>query len=209
MNKKIIITVAAIVVVVIAITLLGQRASTPYVLSDQESLDYVSALNEVYAFPKGVDPIKQATEGIVLIDLRDIDLYSRQHLKGALNVPVADILNADPLEQIKDLSNQGRLIVLFGEEESFAAPVVYLLKQMGVKGARALAGGFSYWNSGGKADSLKLGGFLSETPIGDYAKLMLLRAGSDSTKKLAPAIVKPKKVAPKPVAKQAAAEGGC
>ncbi len=209
MNKKNIIVIAAIVVVVIAIALIGQKESSPYDMSDQESLDYVAALNEAYIFPKGVNPLKETTEGVIIVDLRDINLYSRQHLMGAINVPVEDVLKSEILDQMKQFSKDGRLIVFYGEEESSAAPVVYLLKQMGVNGARALVGGFSFWQAGGSADSLKTVGFINEIPIGDYAKLMTLRGGSDSTQQATTVVSKPKKVAPKPVAKKAAAEGGC
>ena len=209
MNKKNIIVVAAIVVVVIAIALIGQKGSSPYVMSDQESLDYVAALNEAFVFPKGVNPLKQTTEGVVIVDLRDINQYSRQHLMGAVNVPVEDVLKPEIFDQMNDFSKDGRLVVFYGEDESSAAPVVYLLKQMGVSGARALVGGFSFWQAGGNADSLKTVGFTTEVPIGDYAKLMTIRGGSDSTQSATTVVSKPKKVAPKPVAKKAAAEGGC
>jgi rhodanese-related sulfurtransferase len=87
-----------------------------------------------------------ADRKIAVIDVRTVEEYQAGHIPGALSVPVDEI--DARIDQIKGL---GKPIIAYcsclAEESSLMA--VASLNRLGVKGARALTGGYPAWASAG------------------------------------------------------------
>jgi rhodanese-related sulfurtransferase len=84
---------------------------------------------------------------ITVIDVRTPEEYQAGHIPGAWSVPLEDLdSRATELESLK------RPIVTYcsclQEEESLMA--VATLQRLGIKGARALAGGYNSWAAVGR-----------------------------------------------------------
>ncbi len=99
---------------------------------------------------------------VVVVDTRSADLYSREHLPGAVSIPVDELsaaLRAEhrPPELARalagfGLTGRGR-IVCYGEDgtSANAAWLFWALETAGAEGAMLLEGGLHAWASGGGA----------------------------------------------------------
>jgi phage shock protein E len=87
-----------------------------------------------------------AERRIVVIDVRTVEEYQAGHIPGAISVPVDEI--DARIDQVKALNKP---VVAYcsclAEESSLMA--VATLNRLGVKGARALTGGYPTWASTG------------------------------------------------------------
>jgi rhodanese-related sulfurtransferase len=76
----------------------------------------------------------------LLIDVRSPDAYRAAHIKGARNVPLPKLVNAEELTTLR----QARAVVLYSNAGDHAAQAAILLRLAGVP-AMSLQGGFDYW----------------------------------------------------------------
>jgi rhodanese-related sulfurtransferase len=87
-----------------------------------------------------------AERRIVVIDVRSVEEYEAGHIPGAISIPVDEI--DARIDQVKALS---RPIVAYcsclAEESSLMA--VASFNRLGIRGARALTGGYPTWASAG------------------------------------------------------------
>lgn len=77
-----------------------------------------------------------------LIDIRDEADYAAGHIDGARHIPLARLLIADTLASLP----AGRTILIYSNGSAHAAQAALLLQMTG-RNARALLGGYNYWQA--------------------------------------------------------------
>jgi rhodanese-related sulfurtransferase len=85
-----------------------------------------------------------SSSSILLIDLRDPEDYSLSHIKGAISYPGPNIARDKFNPQLLEYKNkEGKIIVLYHQDERFGVPDVQLLVDKGWKNLYMLQGGFT------------------------------------------------------------------
>jgi len=81
-------------------------------------------------------------QDLLLIDLRPAEQFEAQHIEGALNMPLTQLLSEKGMQDLPDQ----RMLVLYADATAPAAQAVALLRLAG-HDAYALDGGFEQWLS--------------------------------------------------------------
>ena len=79
---------------------------------------------------------------MVLVDVRDREAYHRVHIPGAINIPVAEILNPDWYGYLNDPS---RIPVFYSNGTTLAIEAWMVCTQQGYAGSRIMQGGMNEW----------------------------------------------------------------
>ena len=140
------------------------------------------------------------------IDLRPAPDFLKDHLPGAINIPVNKLLND---ENTKILNQDEKINILYHKDQCGACGPWMIMTQLGYKNNKVLMGGYDYIKKHIIDNySPMTGNYRSENAKYDYAKIINETAGGvktkvDNTSKPIPAPVKTKK---KEVEEE---EGGC
>ena len=111
------------------------RTDTEKMLVKTLQHDYIIRYDNVFDIYHNQDSLFQ------FIDLRSAHDFQVGHLSGAINIPVAKILN----DEYKDIVNQDKKInVLYYSDQCGACSPWMILTQLGYKNNFILAGGYDY-----------------------------------------------------------------
>ena len=81
--------------------------------------------------------------GKQLIDIRSAEKYAKGHSANAMNIPIRQLLDNESLRLFKDLSEEGKLVVLYGSDELQVTAPLFLLQQLGYKNIKVFKGGLA------------------------------------------------------------------
>jgi rhodanese-related sulfurtransferase len=146
--------------------------------------------------------------GIVVVDVRSSDEFSKGHIEKAKNIPVRELLTDKSISFFAELKKINSVAVLYGEDQLQANGPWMLLRQIGIDNVKMLQGGYSFYKTLPLADSLvnkNKALWLVEIPIIDttaFKKTIPANAVKIVDKK-----VKKEKVIP--VKKEVSTGGGC
>jgi rhodanese-related sulfurtransferase len=79
---------------------------------------------------------------IILVDVRDRNAYGHAHIPGAVNIPVAEILNPDWYGYLND---PNRTPVFYSNGTTLAVEAWMVCTQQGYAGSRIMQGGMNEW----------------------------------------------------------------
>jgi rhodanese-related sulfurtransferase len=148
-DRLTIITILLVVFIgVILITYRAPRLS--FKLSPEEMLDLVQQTEAIV-------PVSQVSqlmtdEQIVFVDIRNKGDYVVKHISGAINIPLPKVLDE---ESMAVFNEEGKTIVLYGEDHTTTNGAWMLLRQLGLENVRMLLGGYSNFST----DSTTFPGF--------------------------------------------------
>ena len=199
-------------VVIISFTSCKEEVKQDYVLSPEEILDfYVNGGKTNSKFALSEDEfadivILQDTVNYQFIDVRSAHKFIESHLPDAINIPLTKKFLCN--ENMQQLNQDEKMLVLFGKNSSQAVATFLLLKQLGFKNMKVALGGCHYskgylMNSFG----MRTGAYNDEAPRYDYAKIVAETSGAGGAVVSTSSAAKPKKKAVK--RKKKAVSGGC
>ncbi|NPA68965.1 MAG: rhodanese-like domain-containing protein [Chlorobi bacterium] len=176
-----------------------------YRISTDEMLEKTLKHDYIIRFDKFFDIYYNNDSLYRFIDLRSAHDFQAGHLPGAINIPLAKILN----DEYKNIVNQDKKInVLYYSDQCGACAPWMILTQLGYKNNYVLAGGYDYVTAHIINEySPMLGDYSAEKAKYDFRKIINSTAGSttDNTSS--------ETTAPAPVIKKKAVkeeeEGGC
>jgi rhodanese-related sulfurtransferase len=143
----------------------------------------------------------QDTTGKQLIDIRPSNMYALGHPQNAINIPVRNLLDKEPVALFDKLLKSGKEAVLYGSDELQSTSPWLLLQQLGYKNVKLLKAGFTQSNGFTEPSPA-----LTEIPVLDTAAL---RVTSESKKVMDITVQKKKRESVIPVRKEASSGGGC
>ena len=198
-TKRISIASVLTILVVIIALLSYKRPKHNYTINTRQALenitgsDYFLTLNEI------------DNPDYALIDIRNQYEYEKGHLENAINIYAPEILNDDSSDVFKDLKEQNKTVILYGENPNEAIAPYMLLYQLGYENIKILSIEINYdqnkliaKNVGIEKTAPNINTFIKES-IKKAAVKPKPRVVKKATKKVIP-IKKKKKVMP---------EGGC
>lgn len=190
---------AGIVAIVIIVAIVLNTTDLPYKLTAEQALE---ELNKKENIITPSDNFK-ADANVVFIDVRNSLDYEFKHFGEAVNIPAEKILTEDYLESIREMEENNKNIVLYGEVPQQVAGAWLLLRQIGITGIKMYNGTFEQ--------------LISEVPVAPsiYNELPLIDTSlltrvKEPVKEPAPKAAAPKKeVVPVKVQPQPESGGGC
>lgn len=119
-----------------------QNKTKPYKLTAEQLLGEVNTRTQ-YVTPDVVaDMIIKKDPTLRLIDVRSQDEFEKFSLKGAINIPVTDLLS----EKYADILNQdGKMNVFYSNGTLNANEAWMVTRQLGYNNNFVLEGGLNYW----------------------------------------------------------------
>lgn len=202
-TKRITIGVIAFLVVIIIGFFTVKKPTEVYTLNPQQ-------MNEELILVYQVTP-EEAMEMMgdsihnVFVDIRSIYDYEKDHLYGAINIPVPNLLDEENKKQFEQWKKDSVTVVLYGNDQLQANAPWMLMYQLGYDNTRVLLGGISYYNKMYDGQLAENETFEMENPAYDYKKI--IAEGSEDNASVATQAVKKEVVVRKK--KKKAAEGGC
>jgi len=131
-TKRISIASVLTILVVIIALLSYKRPKHNYTVNTRDALekitdsDYFLSLNEI------------DNPDYVLIDVRNQYEYEKGHLENAINIYASEILNDDNSDVFKDLKEQNKTVLLYGEKPDEVLAPYMLLYQLGYDNIKIL-----------------------------------------------------------------------
>ncbi|MEN8137569.1 MAG: rhodanese-like domain-containing protein [Bacteroidota bacterium] len=168
----------------------GGKTNSKFALSEEEFADIV---------------LLKDTVNYEFIDIRSAHKFIESHLPHATNIPLSKKFLCN--ENMLQLNQDKKILILFGEDSSQAVATFLLLKQLGFKNLKVALGGCKYAKGFLMRDfGMRTGVYNDEKARYNYAKVVAETAGAGS--------VAPSSSAPKPKKKavkreKKAVSGGC
>ncbi len=204
-SKKLPIIGVAFIVIVIFGLISMEKPKHVYRISTKEMLkktlqhDYIIKQDKFFDIYYNHDSLYR------FIDLRSAHDYQVGHLPGAINIPLAKILN----DEYKNIVNQDKKInVLYYSDQCGACGPWMILTQLGYKNNYVLAGGYDYVTQHIINEySPMLGDYSAEKAKYDYKAVINSTGGSSSSVSSSASSDAPVPVIKKKAKKEE--EGGC
>ena len=86
--------------------------------------------------------IVQGNGDYKLIDIRSAEEFQQDHITGAVNVPLPELVKLSTIEQL----GTDKLLILYSNGISHASQAWVVLHSAGISNALVLEGGLNYWN---------------------------------------------------------------
>ena len=204
-TKRISIAAVLTILVVLIALLSYKRPKHLYAANTSEALEQISSPDYLMA-QKDIDMANQA-----IIDVRTQIDFDKGHLENAINMYAPETLNNDNSELLKDLKDEGKTLVLYGNNPTEAIAPYMVLYQLGYENIKILSVENSYYQNKLITKDVSL-----ENPVADVNAFI-----QESFKKKEEAMKKaevvnkpktipaPKKVIPIKKKKKMPVEGGC
>jgi len=142
MNGKHLYGVVLLVILGVFIAFTSVKHSTDNEISPDELQKAMIEKTRYYSPEKVAQLIISQDPSLQLIDVRKGELYNRFTLKGAINIPLKDLLNQDNLDYLdQDIYKT----VLFSNGTSDADVVWALATRLGYKNVYVMKGGLNAW----------------------------------------------------------------
>jgi rhodanese-related sulfurtransferase len=207
-TNRLIMVVAAFVLVIIIGLVTFKRPEVKYVLSPAESLALLNNPEAVITPEQAATLLKDNSGKTLFIDVRNSIAFENGHIKNAINIPVHDLFAKENRSVLRDLEKSGQEAVIYGETEQEACGPWLMLRQAGYKNVKLFTGTYSQLDPSNTDSLTRLLPQLSETARIDTAALKFVSASAGVTKSVSKPAEKEKKSV-KPVKKQASSGGGC
>jgi rhodanese-related sulfurtransferase len=141
MNKKYLIPIALLVGLALILVLLPAK-KTYNELPAEELLRQVTSSSRFISPDVVADRLINKDPSMLLVDVRNADLFNEFTLPGALNIPLQDILKP---EQNDLLSQEGIDFIFFSTGDVLADQAWILCKRKGLENIYVMKGGLNEW----------------------------------------------------------------
>ncbi len=141
MNTRIIVSII-IVSLGLIIAAVPQNTTHPYKLPAKQLLAEANTKVKYFSPDEVADLLINKDPSIQLIDVRPQDEFDKFHLPGAINIPIADLLN----DEYRDVLDQDvKQNILYSNGTINANEAWMITRQLGYLNNYVLMGGLNYW----------------------------------------------------------------
>lgn len=205
-TKYILISAVLLLLVVFISVLTFKKPQQLFKKNASETLKEIS--NQNYILTQSALATMDASQ-YMIIDIRSHYEYAKSHLKGAVNMPIPDILNENSNELLDQIKEKGQLAVLYGQNPDLANSAWMLLYQLGYENIKILNIETDFIDNQFHVKNIDI-----EKPYSNYALVMeKAKEKKPIVKKAEKKVIKkattPKKVIPVKKKKKRMPEGGC
>ncbi len=190
---------AVLTILIILIGLLSyKRPKHIYALNTKSTLENMTGADYLITLEQINNP------DILLVDIRNQYDYDKGHLENAVNIYAPEILNDVNSEILKELKENNKTIVLYGNNPHQVIAPYMLLFQLGYDNLKILTIDVSYDQNKMITQQAKLEN--TEADINAFIEASIKKAAAKPKPIIKPA---PKKVIPIKKKKKMPVEGGC
>ena len=200
------VVVFAIIIVVGLITL--SHPKHVFTLDAQATLETILAEQEEISPYETAKIVARKDQHYQLIDLRSPYDFLIGHIDSAINIPLNSILEDENFATIKKISESGKTMIFYGNDQSQANGPWLLMTQLGIKNINVLAGGYEYFILRNDSTYIAVDSvYCTEKAKYDYALVFQEISGDNNVSSTVEK--QPQKVIPRRRKKKAIAAGGC
>lgn len=210
-TKRISIAAVLTILVVLIALVSYKRPKHLYNLDTKETLEKITNTESL------IERTQLDKENFVLIDIRNRFDFDRGHMEDAINIYPPEILDSENSDLLKKLKNDGKSIILYGNNPSEAITPYMLLTQLGFDNINILSVNLGYdQNKLIVSDATieesvgNVQGFIDESIKKTEEIMAKARKDAKARAYVKPKPVStPKQVIPKKKKKKMPVEGGC
>ena len=143
--------ITIVVILALLVIIIGFLTLKPTIYTFNTALD--KELSELKSEEFQISPqtLAQAMikkdQSLVLIDVRSQFEYAKSHLPEAINVYNVNLMQDENINLIKDITENNKTVVFYGNSATEANVPFMILKQMGVKNLKYLSVGYNFFIS--------------------------------------------------------------
>lgn len=206
--KRLTISVVVFTIIIIVGLITLSRPKYVFTLDARETLNTILAEQEEIIPYETAKIVARKDQNYQLIDLRSPYDFLIGHISGAINIPLNSILEDDNFATIKKISDSGKTLIFYGNDQSQANGPWLLMTQLGIGNIKVLAGGYEYYIHRNDSAYIAVDSiYCAEKAKYNYARVMQEISGDNN---ISSSIEKqPKKVVPRRKKKKSVAAGGC
>jgi sulfur-carrier protein adenylyltransferase/sulfurtransferase len=138
MDKRVAALVLLGMGILLAVSPAGSRQATP--LSAEELAAVITGQTDHVTTDLVAAAVIDKDPALLLVDVRTVEEYAAYHIPGAVNIPVANLLDDESRWQFES----GKTVVLYSNGGTHAAQAWVLLTQAGYE-AYEMQGGLNHW----------------------------------------------------------------
>lgn len=197
LNKLSALMFAAIILAVVfsIATRQGYRSSNKQMLEVSVDNEHIVSLAQLHQWLDTGIP-----EDIIIVDLRDKQLFGQDHITGSVNIPAQELMKYKSRKHL----NQGKTKILVGNDEASAHAIRMILLAKGFEDIKVLSGGYSYAKEHAvESFNPSYGYYKDEKAAWDYIRFMPQTASGQTQAEQTQAGIPEKKT------EVVAAQGGC
>ncbi|NCB07405.1 MAG: rhodanese-like domain-containing protein [Bacteroidia bacterium] len=140
--KARLILAASIIPLGLIIAAVPENTTKPYKLTAEQLLEEVKSGTQFLQPDEVADMLVSKDPTLQLIDVRSADEFEKFSLPGAVNIPLADILNPE----FEPVINQDvKMNVFYSNSSNDANQAWMITRQLGYQNNYVLQGGVNYW----------------------------------------------------------------
>lgn len=206
--KRLTISVVVFTIVIIVGLITLSRPKYVFTLDARATLDTILAEQEEITPYKMAKIVARKNQHYQLIDLRSPYDFLIGHIDDAINIPLNSILEDENFATIKKISESGKTMIFYGNDQSQANGPWLLMTQLGIKNIKVLAGGYEYFILRNDSAYIAVDSvYFAEKAKYNYAKVIQEISGDNNVSFTVEK--QPQKVIPKRRKKKGVAAGGC
>jgi rhodanese-related sulfurtransferase len=141
MKPRVILSICVVGLGVI-IAAVPQNTTHPYKLTASQLLEEAMGRQQFFSPDELAEKLVAKDPSIQLIDVRDQDEFEKYNLPGAINIPLADLLNQKWTET---LDQDVRMNIFYSNGNIEANEAWMITRQLGYTNLYVLEGGLNYW----------------------------------------------------------------
>jgi 3-mercaptopyruvate sulfurtransferase SseA len=140
--KRTVITMVIFVVVIIVGLLTLTNPRLKYELTPEQTV-LLSVSDDGGITPEKLDNILVSpTIDAEIIDIRNRDEFTKGHIPGVKNISAVELLKDDNIKWLKNLQENGYVVIIYGEDQIQANGPWMVLQQIGLDNVNVLCGGY-------------------------------------------------------------------
>ncbi len=210
-TKRISIAAVLTILVVLIALISYKRPKHLYHLDTKETLEKITNTDFL------IDQNEMGQDSYVLIDIRNRYDFERGHMENAINMYPPEILDDENSDLLNKFKNEGKSMVLYGNNPSEAITPYMLLTQLGYDDIKILSVNLGYdqnklivTNAAPEKSVADVQGFITESIKKTEEIMAKARQDAQTKTYVQPKqVTAPKQVVPVKKKKKAPVEGGC
>jgi rhodanese-related sulfurtransferase len=206
--KRLTISVVAFTIIIIVGLITLSCPKYVFTLDAQATLETILAEQEDITPYEMAKIVARKDQHYQLIDLRSPYDFLIGHIGEAINIPLNSILEDENFATIKKISESGKTMIFYGNDQSQANGPWLLMTQLGIGNLKVLAGGYKYYIHRNDSAYVAVDSvYCAEKAKYDYALVFQEISGDNNVSSTVEK--QPQKVIPRRRKKKTVAAGGC
>lgn len=141
-TRRLIIASSVFILIILIGFLTFRTPDYEYKLNMDQTIEGISVSDNLINAEEARNLTTDKNHPFLIIDIRSHNEFLTDHIEGAINIPLSEILEEDNFTLINEADQQNTAIVMYGRDPLQANASWLLLRQLGIRNLKFLALGF-------------------------------------------------------------------